>query len=164
MLVALTLMPLILGVSKSGDWGWLSVATLACFVDHRRRPASPSSPWSRRVSVPLLDLALLRNRVLVGSTIAILIGAGTINGLMYLLSLYFQDPATLGFSPARGRPGDAAGHRRAGGRGAPRAPARERSSAAGRPSALGFAITTAGFVAVGFTDGVLALRRLPAAR
>ena len=49
--------------------------------------------------MPLLDLALLRNRVLVGSTIAILIGAGTINALMYLLSLYFQDPAALGFSP-----------------------------------------------------------------
>ena len=53
----------------------------------------------KRVKVPLLDLALLRNRVLVGSTVAILIGAGTINALMYLLSLYFQDPATLGFSP-----------------------------------------------------------------
>jgi MFS family permease len=53
----------------------------------------------RRVKVPLLDLALLRNRVLVGSTVAILIGAGTINGLMYLLSLYFQEPSTLGFSP-----------------------------------------------------------------
>src|SRR5262245_62144365 len=53
----------------------------------------------RRVAVPMLDLALLRNRVLVGATIAILIGAGTINGLMYLLSLYFQDPATLGFTP-----------------------------------------------------------------
>ena len=52
-----------------------------------------------RVAVPLLDLSLLRNRVLVGSTVAILIGAGTINALMYLLSLYFQDPATLGFSP-----------------------------------------------------------------
>jgi MFS family permease len=47
----------------------------------------------------MLDLALLRNRVLVGSTIAILIAAGTINGLMYLLSLYFQDPAALGFTP-----------------------------------------------------------------
>lgn len=53
----------------------------------------------RRVKVPLLDLALLRNRVLVGSTVAILIGAGTVNALMYLLSLYFQDPASLGFSP-----------------------------------------------------------------
>ena len=53
----------------------------------------------QRVAVPLLDLALLRNRILVGSTIAILIGAGTINGLMYLLSLYFQDPATLDFTP-----------------------------------------------------------------
>lgn len=52
----------------------------------------------KRVTVPLLDLALLRNRILVGATLAILIGAGTINGLMYLLSLYFQDPAALGFS------------------------------------------------------------------
>ena len=52
-----------------------------------------------RVAAPLLDLALLRNRVLIGSTIAILIGAGTINGLMYVLSLYFQDPAALGFTP-----------------------------------------------------------------
>ena len=65
----------------------------------RRRRASPSSQVERRVAVPLLDLALLRNRVLVGSTIAILIGAGTINGLMYLLSLYFQNPAALGFTP-----------------------------------------------------------------
>ena len=46
----------------------------------------------------MLDLALLRNRVLVASTIAILIGAGTINALMYLVSLYFQDPSTLGLS------------------------------------------------------------------
>ena len=53
----------------------------------------------KRVAVPMLDLALLRNRVLVGSTIAILIGAGTINALMYLVSLYFQDPSTLGLSP-----------------------------------------------------------------
>jgi MFS family permease len=30
---------------------------------------------------------------------AILIGAGTINALMFVLSLYFQDPSTLGFSP-----------------------------------------------------------------
>ena len=47
----------------------------------------------------MLDLQLLRNRVLVGATIAILIGAGTINALMYLLSLYFQNPDALGFSP-----------------------------------------------------------------
>src|ERR687897_438330 len=31
-LIALTLTPLILGVTKSGDWGWLSVATLGCFA------------------------------------------------------------------------------------------------------------------------------------
>ncbi len=43
-------------------------------------------------------LRLLRNRVLVGATLAILIVAGTINALMYVLSLYFQDPAALGMS------------------------------------------------------------------
>lgn len=97
-LIALTLTPLILGVSKSSDWGWISVATLGCFA------ISIGAGFGfiiieGRVAVPLLDLALLRNRILVGSTIAILIGAGTINGLMYLLSLYFQDPAALDFSP-----------------------------------------------------------------
>jgi len=97
-LVALTLAPFILALSKGSAWGWGSVATIGCFV------VTVVAGYlfvvvEKRVEVPLLDLALLRNRVLVGSTIAILIGAGTINGLMYLLSLYFQDPATLGFSP-----------------------------------------------------------------
>ena len=97
-LVALTLVPLIYGFTKSGDWGWLSAGTLGCFA------ASVVAGFlfvltEKRVAVPLLDLGLLRNRVLVGATLAILIGAGTINGLMYLLSLYFQDPAALGFSP-----------------------------------------------------------------
>ena len=97
-LIAATLTPLILAVTESSDWGWLSPATLGCFA------ISIAAGWAfiaveKRVAVPLLDLALLRNRVLVGSTIAILIGAGTINGLMYLLSLYFQDPSTLDFSP-----------------------------------------------------------------
>ena len=36
--------------------------------------------------------------MLVGATLAILIVAGTINGLMYVLSLYFQNPAGLGLS------------------------------------------------------------------
>jgi MFS family permease len=98
LLVAFTLVPLILGVSKSGDWGWFSIATLGCFA------ISVVAGYAfvkveQRVPIPLLDLALLRNRILVGSTICILIGAGTINGLMYLLSLYFQNPAALGFSP-----------------------------------------------------------------
>jgi EmrB/QacA subfamily drug resistance transporter len=97
-LVALTLAPLILALSKGSDWGWGSLATIGCFV------VSVVAGYlfvvvERRVEVPLLDLALLRNRILVGATIAILIGAGTINGLMYLLSLYFQNPATLAFSP-----------------------------------------------------------------
>jgi MFS family permease len=97
-LVALILGPLILALSQGSVWGWGSLATIGCFV------VTVVAGYlfvvvERRVEVPLLDLALLRNRILVGATIAILIGAGTINGLMYLLSLYFQDPATLGFSP-----------------------------------------------------------------
>ena len=97
-LVALTLTPVILALSKGSDWGWTSLATLGCLA------LAIVSGFAfvaveKRVAVPMLDLALLRNRVLVASTVAILIGAGTINALMYLVSLYFQDPSTLGLSP-----------------------------------------------------------------
>ncbi|HSF97490.1 MAG TPA: MFS transporter [Ornithinibacter sp.] len=97
-LIALTLGPVILALSKGSAWGWVSPATIGCLA------VGVTAGFAfvvveKRVAVPMLDLGLLRNRVLVGSTVAILIGAGTINGLMYLISLYFQDPATLGFSP-----------------------------------------------------------------
>jgi MFS family permease len=104
-----------------------------------------------RVDVPLLDLALLRNRILVGSTVAILIGAGTINALMYVLSLYFQDPAALDFTPLEA--------------GLATLPAtvglvlvaplvhRFAAKLGGRQVvALGFAITAAGFAVVGLAD------------
>ena len=97
-LVALTLAPLILALSKGSDWGWASAATLGS-LGVSVVAGVGFVAVERRVAVPLLDLALLRNRVLVGSTVAILIGAGTINALMYVLSLYFQDPSALGFSP-----------------------------------------------------------------
>jgi MFS family permease len=97
-LVALTLGPVILALSKGSDWGWTSLPTLGSLAVGVAAGVAFVAV-ERRVKVPLLDLALLRNRVLVGSTVAILIGAGTINALMYLLSLYFQDPAALGFTP-----------------------------------------------------------------
>ncbi len=149
-LIAATLTPLILAVTESGDWGWLSLATIGCFA------VSVAAGYAfvvveGRVAVPLLDLALLRNRVLVGSTIAILIGAGTINGLMYLLSLYFQDPSTLAFSPLEA--------------GlatlpatiglvvvAPLVPKLAARFGGRQTIAVGFALTTAGFVVVGFVD------------
>jgi EmrB/QacA subfamily drug resistance transporter len=149
-LVALTLMPLILGVSKSGEWGWLSAPTLLCF-GITVAAGYAFVAVERRVRAPLLDLALLRNRVLVGATIAILIGAGTINGLMYLLSLYFQNPATLAFTPLQA--------------GLATLPAtvglvvvapfvpRLAARFGGRQTiGAGFAITTAGFVAIGLAD------------
>src|SRR5439155_25722839 len=51
-----------------------------------------------RVAAPLVDLRLLRNAILVGATLAILIVAGAINALMYVLSLYFQNPSAFGMS------------------------------------------------------------------
>ena len=96
-LVALILAPMILGFSEGADWGWTSPATLLCFI------VSAASVFGfitveQRSSAPLVDLALLRNKLLIGGTLGILIGAGTINGLMFIMSLYFQDPATLDLS------------------------------------------------------------------
>ena len=149
-LIALTLVPFILAVTKSSDWGWLSVPMLACLA------ISVASGFAfvaveRRVAVPLLDLALLRNRVLVGSTIAILIGAGTINGLMYLLSLYFQDPATLGFTPLEA--GLATLPATVGlVLVAPLVPRLAKKFGGRQVIGIGFIITTVGFVAVGLVD------------
>ena len=49
----------------------------------------------KRIAAPLLDLNLVRNKILVGATISILIGSGTLNAIMYILSLYFQNPSAL---------------------------------------------------------------------
>jgi MFS family permease len=97
-LVAVALVPLVLALSESGDWGWLSVPTIACLLLSAAGGAGFVAA-ERRATAPLVNLALLRNRVLVGATCAILLVAGAINALMYLLSLYFQDPATFGMTP-----------------------------------------------------------------
>jgi EmrB/QacA subfamily drug resistance transporter len=96
-LIAVILVPLILALSEGNDWGWASAATLGCFA------ISIAAIFAfvaveKRVEAPLVDLKLLRNVQLVGSTLAILIVAGSINGLMYVLSLYFQNPSAFGFS------------------------------------------------------------------
>ena len=96
-LVALVLAPVVLALSKGNDWGWASVATLGCFAVSLVSLAL-FVKVERRVSAPLVDLDLLRNRILVGATLAILLVAGSINALMYVLSLYFQDPDGFGMS------------------------------------------------------------------
>ncbi|WP_168217944.1 MFS transporter [Occultella kanbiaonis] len=149
-LIALTLTPLILAVTMSGEWGWISVGTLSC-VAIAIAAGMAFVAVERRVAVPLLDLALLRNRVLVGSTIAILIGAGTINGLMYLLSLYFQDPAALGFSPLQA--GLATLPATVGlVVVAPMVPKLAARFGGRQTIGVGFAVTAAGFVIVGLVD------------
>ena len=75
--------------------GWTSPATLGSFLISV--VATIAFVYvERRSDSPLVDLDLMRNRALIGATLGILIGAGTINGLMFVFSLYFQDPATLG--------------------------------------------------------------------
>jgi MFS family permease len=149
-LVALTLGPIILALSKGSDWGWASLATIGSLVFGVACGVA-FVMVEQRVKVPLLDLALLRNRVLVGSTMAILIGAGTINALMYLLSLYFQDPAALGFSPLQA--GLATLPATAGlVVVAPLVPRLAARFGGRQVVAVGFAITTAGFVVIGLTQ------------
>jgi MFS family permease len=96
-MIAVLLVPLVLALSEGASWGWASLPTLGCFAISIVG-AFGFVYVERRAEAPLVDLRLLRNAVLVGSTIAILIVAGAINALMYLLSLYFQDPAAFGFS------------------------------------------------------------------
>jgi len=150
-LVALTLTPIILALSEGSDWGWTSLATLGCLA------VAIVSGFAfvaveNRVAVPMLDLALLRNRVLVASTVAILIGAGTINALMYLVSLYFQDPATLGLSPLQA--GLATLPATAGLVAiAPFVPRVAARFGGRQVVGAGFAITALGFALVGFVDG-----------
>jgi Major Facilitator Superfamily len=97
LLIAVILVPLVLALSEGGDWGWISAATIGCLVISVLG-AVGFVAVERRVAAPLVDLRLLRNPVLVGATLAILLVAGAINALMYLLSLYFQDPVGFGLS------------------------------------------------------------------
>jgi EmrB/QacA subfamily drug resistance transporter len=149
-LVGLTLAPLVLALSEGGDWGWLSAATLGLLAVSVAAGAA-FVEVERRVSLPLLDLALLRNRVLVGATVAILIGSGTINALMYVLSLYFQAPGSLAFSPLQA--GLATLPATAGLVAvAPLVPRIAARFGGRRVIAMGFLITAGGFAAIGFAE------------
>ncbi|WP_400999427.1 MFS transporter [Agromyces sp. GXQ0307] len=94
-LIAAVLAPLIFALTNGSAWGWLSWQTIGCF-GITIAAAVGFVMVERRVRAPLLDLNLLRNTILVGATLSILLGSGTVNAIMYVVSLYFQDPATLG--------------------------------------------------------------------
>ena len=97
-LVAAVLAPFVFAVTKGSSWGWVSLPALGCLLVSVLA-AVGFVVVERRVEAPLVDLALLRNALLVGATGAILIGAGAIAGISFLVSLYFQDPATFGMTP-----------------------------------------------------------------
>jgi EmrB/QacA subfamily drug resistance transporter len=99
-LLAVILVPLVLALSEGASWGWLSAAFLGCLVISIIGCVL-FVVVEKRVPAPLVDLALLKNQILVGATLAILIVAGAINALMYVLSLYFQDPAAFDMSALR---------------------------------------------------------------
>jgi EmrB/QacA subfamily drug resistance transporter len=96
-LVAAVLVPFVFAMTRASSGDWLSAPTLACLVI-TVLAAIGFVLVERRIPAPLVDLRLLRNALLVGSTFGILIGAGAIAGLSLLISLYFQDPATFGMS------------------------------------------------------------------
>jgi len=149
-LIALTLAPLVLALSKGSAWGWASAATIGCLALGALSGVG-FVMVERRVAVPMLDLDLLRNRVLVGSTMAILIGAGTINALMYLLSLYFQSPDTLGFTTLQA--GLATLPATVGLVAIAAAVPRLTARLGGRQVVgIGFLLTSVGFAAIGFVD------------
>src|SRR3954467_1686569 len=75
-LIAVILVPLVLALSEGSDWGWTSLATIGCLV-LSVLGAVGFVVVERRVAAPLVNLDLLRNAILVGSTLAILIVAGT---------------------------------------------------------------------------------------
>jgi EmrB/QacA subfamily drug resistance transporter len=149
-LVALILMPLILALTEGSDWGWVSVKTIGTLLIGVAA-AFAFVAVERRSAAPMLDLQMLRNRVLIGATIAILIGAGTINALMYLLSLYFQSPDALGFSALQA--GFATLPAAAGLVAiAPFVPRLAARFGGRQVIGIGFAATTAGFVVLGFVS------------
>ena len=149
-LVALVLAPLVLALSKGNDWGWVSVATLGCLAVTVVATVL-FIRVEQRASAPLVDLALLRNRVLVGATLAILIVAGTINALMYVISLYFQNPDALdmsAFDAGLATLPAAAGMILI----TPAITPLAVKIGAGRAVALGFSLATAGFVVLAFVQ------------
>jgi Na+/melibiose symporter-like transporter len=96
-LIAAVLVPFVFAMTEGSTWGWFSLPTLGCLV-LTVLAAIGFVVVERRVSSPLVDLHVLRNRQLLASTWVIFVGAGAIAALSFLLSLYFQAPETLGFS------------------------------------------------------------------
>ena len=126
-LVALTLTPVILALSEGSDWGWTSLATLGCLAvcrrrrvrvrrrgEARRRPDARPGPAAQPGPGRVHDRDPHRRRHHQRADVP---GQPLLPG-----------PSDARAQPAAGRPGNAAGHGRTGGRrtlrAAPRGPVR----------------------------------------
>ena len=111
MLIAVILVPLVLALSEGSDLGlgvgWDDRMPRDLAWSRCSRSSGRGARARRRSSI----CSCSATAILVGSTLAILIVAGTINALMYVLSLYFQDPAGVRHDRAQGGARDAAGRR-----------------------------------------------------
>ena len=94
----------LLGLNQGKNWGWADWRVLACFA-LMAVFVTGFIFWERRVTRPMLDLALLRIRSLVAANIAGFFSSGAMFGSLVLLPYFFQsvlgdEPAATGFEIA----------------------------------------------------------------
>lgn len=92
------LLLLTLALLRGGDHGWTSTGSLLLFAGAGTALAAFPAVEKRHPD-PMLDLSLFRRGSFTGTQIATLCANGGFFGLLFYLSLYFQDQ--LGYSPMK---------------------------------------------------------------
>ncbi|WP_331769140.1 MFS transporter (plasmid) [Embleya sp. NBC_00888] len=90
------LVALLLAIGQGAGWGWGSVPTISLFI----AAVMLGGCWvivERRVSSPLVDIAMLSDRRTVGATLASFFLGFGLFGAFVLVPSYVEHPAELGF-------------------------------------------------------------------
>ena len=89
-LLAIGLAALVLGLSFGGEWGWGSPGFAASMVT--AVAALAGAAWvERRVPAPILDLALLRNRIFAFANAGLMLSMLSLFAVGFLLPFYFEE-------------------------------------------------------------------------
>jgi EmrB/QacA subfamily drug resistance transporter len=89
-LLAIGVAALVLGLSFGQEWGWTSLSFLASMVT--AVGALAGALWvERRVPAPILDLALLRNRVFAFANASLMLSMLALFAVGFLLPFYFEE-------------------------------------------------------------------------